>query len=274
MPYPGVSVRATTMQRPPGQPRWTRPHKVAIAVAGVELIHYGVLAARGDPLNFGSLLSLALAVGCIIWVGTTRAGIKISPLRPGVRRFLRIGAAVAAVAWLALVVWIAGGARSQEEQPVDVVLVLGAGLKNGHPTPTLERRIDTASVWLLRHPGVAVVACGGMAPGQPMSEAAAIRDGLVARGVARERILLEDRSITTEQNLRFARELLLSRGAGQRPRALVATSNFHLARAKMLASRVGFEPFGLPASTPWYSLPNCVARESLAMVKSAILDGR
>jgi uncharacterized SAM-binding protein YcdF (DUF218 family) len=166
------------------------------------------------------------------------------------------------------------GARSEEDQPVDVVLVLGAGLRDGRPTPTLERRIDAASSYLLNHPNLVVVACGGVGPGQPVSEAEVIRDGLEARGVARQRVLLEDRSKTTNENVRFARALLSGHGAGSRPRAMIITSNFHLGRAKLLARRAGFDAFGLPASTPWYSLPNAAVRETLAIVKSAIVDGR
>lgn len=252
----------------------TRGQKVLLVAALVELIHYAVLALRGDPLNVGNLLSLALAGICMAWLLASRKGLSLSRLSPGIRRSLAIATIFCATLWLGTLSWIVAGARAEEERPVDAMLVLGAGLKNGRATHTLERRIEAASVWLLQHRQTRVIACGGVTLGQTLSEAEAIRDGLVRRGVEIDRILLEDRSTSTEENLRFARAVLEAQGAGPHPRVLITTSNYHLARARLLAAREGFEAYGLPASTPWYSLPNQVARETLAVLKTAIMDRR
>lgn len=245
---------------------------VVLVTASVELVHYVFLAWRGDPFNLGTLLSLAIAALGFAWVIASRAGVRLPPLRPRVRRALTMLAVALATGWLASVAWMFAGSSSDEAQPVDVVVVLGAGLKHGRATPTLERRIDAAARYLLTHPDLPVVACGGVSPGQNVSEAETIRNGLVARGISRDRILLEDRSTSTEENLRFARSLLSAPSSGARPRALITTSNFHLARAKLIARRAGFDPFGLPASTPWYNLPNSAARETLAIFKSTLID--
>ena len=252
----------------------TRNQKLVLAGAALALLHYVVSATRSDPLNLGVLISLGIALAGFGWVVATRAGLRLPPLRPWVRRSLQAAALTLVCAFTAIVVWMIAGARSDESPQVDVVLVLGAGLRNGRPTLTLQRRIQRAADWLVLHPDVKVVACGGCSPGQPLSEAEAIRSGLVARGVAFDRVIIEDRSTSTEENVRNAYSLWLERGAGQRPRALIVTSNFHLARAKLLANRAGFGAYGIGASTPWYILPGAAIREAAAIAKAWVIDSR
>jgi len=247
-------------------------HWLWIAIGLAALCHYVVLAALGDPFNFGTLLSLAVFGVGVAVVGARRLGRPFPPIRGRFRRPFWIGVGALGVWYVAMTSWMFFEARAEDEASVDVVLVLGAGLKNGHPTPALKRRIDRAASYLLAHPEIPAVLCGGVGRGQPTSEAAVMRDALVARGVSPKRLTLEQRSTSTAQNVAFARLLVKDRVGREPPRALIITSSFHLARAKMLARNRGFETFGLPASTPWYILPNTTARESVAIIKSVLVD--
>jgi uncharacterized SAM-binding protein YcdF (DUF218 family) len=257
---------------PSDAPRLLLRHWLWIAIGLVALCHYLVLAALGDPFNFGTLLSLGLFGVGVLVVGTRRLGRPFPPIRRRFRRLFWIGIGALGAWYLAMTSWMFLEARADDESSVDVVLVLGAGLKNGHATPALKRRIDRAAGYLAAHPGVPAVLCGGVGRGQPASEAAVMRDALVARGVSPGRLALEQRSTSTAQNVHFARVLVKDRVEREPPRALIITSNFHLARAKMLARNQGFEAYGLPASTPWYILPNTTARESVAIIKSVLVD--
>ena len=249
-------------------------HKLWLLAATIALVHYTVLSVFGDPFNFGTLLSLGVAIIGISVVALRRLG---RPVPACVRRWHRLfwlGLGSMCVWYLAMTTWMFVEARSEEEQPVDVVVVLGAGLKNGKPTPALRRRIERAAGYLLSNPRVPAVLCGGVGPGQPSSEAAVMRDELVMRGVSPNRLHLEEESTSTVENLRLAAPQVRGLASGERARVLLITSNFHLARAKMLARDQGFEAFGLPATTPWYILPNTTARESVAIVKSVLVDLR
>jgi uncharacterized SAM-binding protein YcdF (DUF218 family) len=58
----------------------------------------------------------------------------------------------------------------------------------------------------------------------------------------------------------------------ERIKIMIVTSDFHLFRAKMLANRLGFEPYGLPAVTPRVVATQLMVREYLAIIKSFIFD--
>ncbi len=259
----------------PGAPPAITVRTIAwLALASVALVHYVVLATLGDPWNFGTLLSLLAACIATGAFFRRRAGRGLLPTDRRIRIVVLAIAGTMAAWYVGMCSWMFGEARSEESAEIDAVVILGAGLKDGRPTPTLERRIHTALSYLLEHPEISAVACGGVGPGQQLSEAEVIRNALVRGGVASNRILLEPQSSSTVENLRFALPLVQQIVSDGSPRVLIVTSNFHLARAKMLARNQGFVPHSLPASTPWYILPNTTARESVAILKSVVLDRR
>ena len=64
-------------------------------------------------------------------------------------------------------------------------------------------------------------------------------DYAVTQGVARERILVEGRSATTQENIALSRELLARQGMPQ-ARVLLVTSSFHAVRTAILAGAQRF----------------------------------
>ena len=76
-----------------------------------------------------------------------------------------------------------GALRVPPEEPLGTVVVLGSKVNGTVPSADLQARIDRAAEYLLEHPSLSVVASGGQGAGENISEAAAIRDGLIAQGV-------------------------------------------------------------------------------------------
>lgn len=105
---------------------------------------------------------------------------------------------------------------------------------------------------------------------EEVSEAHAMQAYLSARGIAPERIWLEDASTSTEENLRYSRLLLAKHGIEvARQPVTIVTSDFHVFRSARLAARAGYtQPHLLPASTPLSILPNVWLREYLACLKA------
>ena len=200
-------------------------------------------------------------------------GKRKHPVRNAVLTLLLAGI----LAYGALLGVVLAGAHDQfpsgEDAPA-VMIVLGCQVKPWGPSILLQDRIDEAAAYLLDHPEVTVVASGGQGPDEPMSEARAIRDALVEQGVEEERILLEEASHNTVQNLRYSRALLEEEGIDTSGGVLVVSNGFHLARVRMLAARCGFGQVSTLAA-PESHLPSRLAmyiREPLALVKSFLLD--
>jgi uncharacterized SAM-binding protein YcdF (DUF218 family) len=90
-------------------------------------------------------------------------------------------------------------------------------------------------------------------------------------GIKEERIIKEDKSTSTMENFKNTKEIVLKDNS-ENIRILIVTNDFHMFRAKLLARRNGFIPYGLPSSTPWSILPNCYIREYFAVLKSLVFD--
>ena len=128
----------------------------------------------------------------------------------------------------------------------------------------LDDRIDAAYRYLAEHPESRCVASGGQNDNEPISEASCIRNTLVARGIHPDRIYLEDRSRSTEENLRFTAEII--RQQGLNPRVAIASDNFHQLRASVWAGRCGLEAESLGCASWWPLGPGYWAREAVAVV--------
>ena len=129
----------------------------------------------------------------------------------------------------------------------DVLLILGCRVKGDTPEETLQMRIDAAAEYLKKNKNVIAIACGGIVhDDQTKSEAQAISEGLTAKGVEIERIILEDKSTTTQENFRNAMEII-EKMSDEKLKVAMLSSEFHLLRAGLLAKKCGLEVTTLPA---------------------------
>ena len=155
----------------------------------------------------------------------------------------------------------------------DVIIVLGAGVRGENVTRPLARRLDAAFYHWRDNPHMYITVTGGLGSRATITEAEAMARYLAARGVPRERIILEELSTSTYENLEFANEIL----AGYFPGgfdAIVVTNCFHIYRAVRTARAVGLDVTRLGAYTDWYSWPVNYFREILAVVNFWLFGGR
>ena len=147
----------------------------------------------------------------------------------------------------------------------DVVIVLGARVVGESVTNPLARRLDVAIYYFERNPNAYIVVCGGLGDMATITEAEAMARYLYARGVPRERILLEDLSTSTLENLTFAYGIL-NEHFPEGFSAVVVSNDFHLFRAVSTARSVGMDVNHLGAPTPTRLLAENYLREMLAVV--------
>lgn len=147
------------------------------------------------------------------------------------------------------------------------VVVLGAGLKKDVPSDLLRRRLDKAYEYHLQNPEAMIVVTGGQGPGETIPEGVAMQRYLVQRGVPAEKILVESKSTSTEENLLFAKRLLEAAGISAKEPVVVVTNAFHCYRGRCYAKMVGFEQVSsLPASIGLNSVLPCYLREGFAVL--------
>lgn len=148
-------------------------------------------------------------------------------------------------------------------QNADYIIVLGARVKGTVPSLALQERIDSAAEYLKENKNTIAIASGGKGRGEEISEAESIKKELVAHGIDESRIILEDQSTDTYENIGFSKKLI-PEGAKS---GLLVTNDFHIFRAKMIAANEGLELSGLPAKTPIQAVVKSYIREYLALTK-------
>lgn len=227
--------------------------------------------ATSDPRNVSFFFLLLLFLTATVWFCCRVRYGRVPFWKGRVRRMGRFLWATGGSLYLLGSLLLLGFGWTRTEGTADCLLVLGAGLRESIPTQVLVNRLERAHRFLLAHPATTAILCGGRGPGETVSEAAAMRAWLLARGIADKRLLPEERSMSTRENLENARRILRAHGL-DRGRIAVVSSEFHLLRIRLLARGLGMEPLLLAAPSPWYLLPGFLFREILA-VGQAILSG-
>ncbi|MEX1376107.1 MAG: YdcF family protein [Eubacteriales bacterium] len=161
--------------------------------------------------------------------------------------------------------------HQHEKVETNFVVVLGCGIfPDGMLTRSLARRLNVAYDYLEQHPNTICIVSGGQGPNEPTTEAYAMKKYLIERGISADRIIEEDQSTSTNENLMFSKEIMLE--YDKELTVAIATSDFHIFRAKLLAKNHGLDAIGLPSVTSWYIWINSYLREFLAVIKTLIFD--
>ena len=144
----------------------------------------------------------------------------------------------------------------------DAIIVLGAQVKPDRTLSVqLTWRMDAAAE-AYEKKNVPIVVCGAQGPDEPCTEAEAMRDYLLKKGIPKDDILTDPRSFNTNENLENAQELL--KGYQDIKRVLIVTSDYHVPRSMAIAQDLGFEAEGYGAKClPERWIKNH-AREALA----------
>ena len=218
-------------------------------VAGVYLIFLGVYRIKKGH-SFWSIWKkwVKLTIGSLVGIGALIAVINLTfILRPEV--------------------------VSINEKAENVILLGGGIDKDGKLPKSVITRVEKAAEYLNANPDSICVVTGGTLKWLPFAEAPELKNQLVNRGVALERILVEDQAKDTIQNFQFSVKMLAEYKGQSIEEVLntptaVVTSRFHLRRSERLARRIGFKNIkGIPAACPAIYVPHCYVREICAYVK-------
>ena len=160
-------------------------------------------------------------------------------------------------------------ANSGSHLPADVshttIIVLGAKADGLSPSLSLKYRLDSAIKLLKVYPDLRVVVTGGKGIDEIATEASVQRTYLMEKGIDDERIFLEEKSSTTDENFAFAKPIIEKMGNNS---IILVTNDFHILRAKIIAKINGYnDVYCMSAETPFWYYPLYYCREMAAYVK-------
>jgi uncharacterized SAM-binding protein YcdF (DUF218 family) len=240
---------------------------------GCFLVANGVTMIRRESLRPANLLSLLAGAAVFLVIGLDIAAERTESVQLSL--FATVATLVFGYVSFLLVSYVlyaflygllarTGGA--------DFVVVLGAGLRpDGGVPPLLANRLERGrEVWSgvdrRAPPGgfrPMLIVSGGQGADEPVPEASAMASYLTARGFPADRLLVEDRSRSTEENLVFSKAIMDDVRPGAR--ATIVTSDFHAFRAALLARRFGIRGQVTGARVAGYYRPSAVLREFAAV---------
>ena len=157
---------------------------------------------------------------------------------------------------------------SIQPTPRPAGLVLGAALWDEKPSPALKERLDLA-YQLYREGWVQHLILSGGKGDDGLSEAEGMKRYLVDKGVPPDRLLLEDQSRNTAENIANSKKILLQRNWEQ---IHLITHDYHMYRALRLAERAGIDATPAPVHSRVLFTPFYKARECLAIIKMWIQE--
>lgn len=243
-------------------------------------------------------LAAGLVMCCVSWgLDTGRWFLIPEVLRTGITVLAVTGIILLA----AMEVKVLSKMRVTPKKTVKYVIVLGACVRGTRVTRSLAFRLKKAAAYAETHPDCMLVVSGGQGPGEDITEAEAMSGYLQKLGVDPRRILQENRSVNTRENLLFSREIICRHEKIQKAEAAgaaadpseknagngqpsadccaaeeqlsvaVCSNNFHMYRAMALAKTVGgWKVEGLAAMTDPFMWLSFTVREGAALFKELL----
>ncbi len=235
--------------------------KKPIFVLGIILLVYGASLCLAYNFNLGVVLTLILGITFILW----------EFLSNKIKYFKLIITILLCAEGLLLGFIAIYGQFDNVTYSEDALIVLGAGIKGEEVTLPLRYRLDKAVEYYEKNPNAVIVVTGGKGFRESITEARAMEKYLLKCGVKGDRIIKEEKATSTNENMRFSKEILDTYFEGEYNVGVI-TNNFHIYRSVQIAKSESFEKVThMNADMWWYDLLPCYLRESLAVLKMWVM---
>ena len=160
--------------------------------------------------------------------------------------------------------------KKKLEYNKDYVIILGCQIKkDGSLPPLLKGRVDKALEFRNKQleetkKDLIFITSGGQGSDEPISEAEAMKNYLVDNGIKEKNILLDDKSTSTYENLKYSYNLVKDKNAN----VIYSTTNYHVLRAGLIATEQGLKLEGIGSKTKSYFWINAFIREFIGTLYS------
>ena len=150
----------------------------------------------------------------------------------------------------------------------DFIIILGSKIReDGTLTPLLKGRADKAIEFGRNQlentkKQIYYIPSGGKGNDEIISEAQAIKNYLLEQGIDKKFILVEDKSTSTIENMKYSNEIIQKEMKDAK--VSFSTTNYHVFRSGVIAAKCGIDCEGMGSNTKWYFYTNALIREFIA----------
>ena len=251
--------------------------RTILAVLGLILLIDGLYLLAQGKIHLGIILpiliGLIFCIHAIFWQ-------SIQKILQGSKRLKRLWQSC----WIIFSIWLfslilfffyiqMNKNNEAKIQPVKAIIILGSGLIQGKPSPTLQARLDRAAEIHQHTPNAIMIVTGGLGLAQKQTEAQVMSQYLQQHyQINSNNIILEDQSTSTELNLKNSQSILIKHQISLNDPIAITTSDFHTPRAQAIARKLGYQNiYSYSANTPLETRYNAWLREYFAYISGWIL---
>ena len=249
---------------------WTAPLIILFSAA---MMVSNVVLIKREGFSFMNMLGIliGLSMSAAVIAGTVLYYSRI--IFPGYNTVVSVYAGLVTYCECLMAATILSGIRAAVYEPTadkDYVIILGCRIRpDGSLYPLIRGRVDRAIEFAQKQETktgktAVFVPSGGKGSDEKLAESEAMANYLLSQGIPENRILIENRSTTTKENMLFSKELIDKLSTDYK--AAFSTSNYHVFRGGLLAEELGWNLEGMGSRTKWYYWPNAYMREFLGLV--------
>ncbi len=118
----------------------------------------------------------------------------------------------------------------------DCIIILGCQVRGTTLSQFLKKRLDKGIEIYNKGFADYIIVSGGQGPGEDITEAEAMKRYLISKGISENKIIVEDKSRNTMENLKYSKKLMVEKGFDM---AIIVSNKYHLKRASVMAKKVG-----------------------------------
>lgn len=127
------------------------------------------------------------------------------------------------------------------------VIVLGCRVKGETPSKALIKRCQAAEKYMKSNRNATAILSGGQGEDENISEAECMYHLLIKSGIDSKRLIKEEKSTSTYENFLYSNKIIIERDLSKN--IAIATSEYHIFRAKLYANKLDLKASSLPAKS-------------------------
>lgn len=236
--------------------------QIALIIIGAAVFLLFAIAVFDRVLNFGNIAGMLFGIAYIV------IGLLMNRTDSSNQKYIFIIALCVLLLTILKMreIYAAGKTKISSQK---VIIVLGCRVRGDEPSLSLIKRVDAAYKFLLFNPESVAILSGGQGKDENISEAQCMQQFLYARGISKDRLILEDRSTSTDENIRFSLQIIETLDLDRN--VAIATSEYHQKRAANICKKYGINSTPVSSKTKWTLLPTFLLRELFAEIKEKLL---
>lgn len=235
--------------------------QIALIIIGAVVFLLFAIAVFDRVLNFGNIAGMLFGIAYIV------IGLLMNRTDSSNQKYIFIIALCVLLLTILKMreIYAAGKTKISAQK---VIIVLGCRVRGDEPSLSLIKRVDAAYKFLLFNPESVAILSGGQGKDENISEAQCMQQLLYARGISKNRLILEERSTSTDENIRFSLQIIETLDLDRN--VAIATSEYHQKRAANICKKYGLNSTPVSSKTKRTLLPTFLLRELFAEIKEKL----